>query len=141
MPKSKGISPRAALITMIVVLSAMGVAGWAILHWLLPQYWFRAYPAIPFVFMAFAVIITMLQVRWEKGVASGRTTQQRVAINITGAKMGKFLLSLILILLYWYHWNEQLKAFLLTFAIFYLISLLLETVIFVSFTKKYNQKG
>lgn len=141
MAKGKGISPRAALITMIAVLSVMGIAGWAVLHWLLPQYWFRAYPAIPLVFMVFAAIITMLEVRWEKGVASGRTTQQRVSINITGAKMGKFLLSLILILLYWYHWNEQLKAFLLIFAIFYLVSLVLETVIFVSFTKKYNRKG
>ena len=126
---------------MILVLSAMGVAGWAVFHWLLPQYWFRLYPAIPFVFMVFAIIIILLEDRWERGVATGRTTQQRVSINITGAKMAKLLLSLVLILLYWYHWDEQIKAFLLTFAIFYLVSLWLETLIFVSFTKKYDQKG
>lgn len=126
---------------MVLVLAAMGLAGLAIFRWWLPGYYFAAYPAIPFVFMVFAVIIILLQVRWEKGVASGRTTQQRVSVNIMGAKMGKLLLSLILVLLYWYNDGEQLRAFLLTFAVFYLVSLALETVIFVGFTKKYNQKG
>ena len=138
---SKGLSGKAAITLMISVLLAMSVAGWAILHWLLPQYQFSAYPLIPLVFMLFAVIIILLALWWEKGAAAGRTTQQRVSINLTGAKMGKLLLSLTLLLLYNYLWGEQNGAFVVVFAIFYLVCLIMETMIFLSFTKKYSRKG
>ena len=138
---SKGLSGKAAVALMVSVLLVMGVAGWAILRWVLPRYWFSAYPLIPVVFMVFAVIIVLLTARWEKGVASGRTTQQRIAVNFMGAKMGKLLLSLILILLYHYMWGEQAGSFMMVFAIFYMVCLVMETLVFLSFTKKYNRKG
>lgn len=138
---SKGLSGKAAIVVMIAVLLVMGVAGWAVLRYLLPQYWFEAYPCIPLTFMIFSVIIVLLSKRWEKGVRIGRTTQQRVAINLMGAKMGKLLLSAILIMLYVYLGGEQVKPFLLTFAIFYTAFLVMDTLLFVSFTKKYNEKG
>ena len=138
---SKGLSGKAAIMLMVSVLLFLGIAGWALLHWVLPQYWFNAYPLIPLVFVIFAVILVLLSLRWEKGVESGRTTQQRVAINLMGAKMGKLLLSLILILLYWKFWGEQTKTFFVVFAIFYAVSLFMETMVSVKFTQKYTRKG
>ena len=131
---------RSAVCLMTAVVVGMGLIGWVILRWVWPQYDFAAYPLIPLVFLITTLIIILLEIRWERGVERGRTTQQRVVVNLMGAKMAKLLLSLILVLLYWRFWGEQIRPFVVVFSLFYMVSLVLETRVFVSFTRRYAPK-
>ncbi|MCL2562101.1 MAG: hypothetical protein FWE10_07295 [Rikenellaceae bacterium] len=129
-----------AICLMTAVVVGMGFVGRALLRWVWPQYDFAAYPLIPLVFLLTTLIIILLEIRWERGVACGRTTQQRVVVNLMGAKMAKLLLSLILVFLYWRFWGEQVRPFIVVFSTFYLVCLVLETRVFVSLTKRYAPK-
>lgn len=123
---------------MVSTMLIMGAAGWALLRWVFPGHYFDAYPLIPLTFIIFAVIIVLLNLRWERRMASGRTTQQRMIINLSGVKLGKLVLSATLLLLYWKLWKEHINEFFVVFLIFYVVFLVLESRVFMSYTKNMN---
>lgn len=129
---------RKVITIMIMILLVMWIGGWAILRWLLPQYYFEVYPMIPLTFIVITVVTALLSMKWHKDVEAGRCSQQKMTMNIMAAKMGKFLLSILIILLYWIIFGHHTREFLTVFAIYYAVYLVMETLAYTYTNKKDN---
>lgn len=116
--------------TLFAIISA--VLGAVILHYALPGHYFRSYPLIPLYLYVFGLVsIYAFDV-------CRQSAPKKMLLLYLAIKMGKMILSLVLVLIYCLAVREEVKAFLLTFISFYLVYLIFETWFFFSF--EMNQK-
>lgn len=108
-------------------------AGALMLHYLFPGHYFAGYSFIPAYFFLFGIFsIYMFD-------ACRRHAPQRLLLVYMAIKVLKFLLSAIFMLIYCVAVRADVKEFLLTFVVFYLMYLIYETWFF--FTFEWNRKN
>lgn len=110
-----------------VIFIVMWLAGEVLFRTVLPQYRFRLYPAVPAMFLIFYFLTTSIVARADRKETNVTGMSRKVYNNFMIAKMVKLGLCFAVIILYKMMEWENFKAFLFTFMIFYLISLVLET--------------
>ncbi len=113
---------------MTAVGLAMWLVGEALFRWLLPEYAFGLYPAIPALFIAFGLTITWLSARWERRIKEGALTSQKAVGYFMLARMVKLLVSLAAMVCYVQFSGEPRGPFIVTFLIYYLVFLGMETI-------------
>ncbi|MGN0186709.1 MAG: hypothetical protein ACI392_03075 [Paludibacteraceae bacterium] len=97
------------------------LAGYLVLHYAVPLYYFAWYPAIPLLFMALSLPAVMLP-----RLAIGKTSAQTVNL-IFGVKILKFIIGIAFFLFYIKVIGEQKTSFAVVFTLFYFITLATET--------------
>jgi len=116
--------------TLFAVISA--VLGAVILRFALPGIYFKGYSWIPVYFYGFGLFsINIL-------TTCHRNDSQRLLMLHLAMKTIKWVISLILAVIYCLAVREDVPVFLLIFTLFYLIYLIFETWLFSSF--EVNQK-
>jgi hypothetical protein len=124
------------IVPMLVTMAVAGVAGWLLLRYALPQYYFPLYPAIPAYFMVLGLVMSIIMWYYSKQLSG------RKIVNVYMMMRGvKLLLTLGGILLYYIVIKEQMMEFGLTVAIFYLVYLFVETYLYYRFEKRSKQIG
>ncbi len=127
------ITKRNFLGLLVLFTLVGGGAGALMLNYLFPGHYFGGYPFIPAYFFLFGIFsIYMFDAcRWH--------APQRLLLVYMAIKVLKFLLSAIFMLVYCVAVRADVKEFLLTFVVFYLIYLIYETWFF--FTFEWNRKN
>jgi hypothetical protein len=121
---------------MIVVIIVMWIAGEAVFRLLLPEYGFGMYPAVPALFLIFALALTVFISAWDRKVRAGAMHKQKVLACFMMFKMAKLLVSAIAIFCYFKFVGYNNDAFLLTFAIYYMVFLALESFAIYGFERR-----
>ncbi len=115
-----------------------GLGGYGMIRAFLPQHYFSWYPAIPVYFYLFeGYYIYSFDV-------CRKHSPNRILSVYMGMKVVKMLLSMLIILFYILFVKVQKESFVLTFFIFYLLTLLNESIFFYLFEmnqKKKKEKG
>ena len=110
---------------MIVI----GVVGWLVVHHIFPQMKFNGYAIIPIFFYLMGVIFI-----WQFKVAPFHNSARIVNLYML-LKMIKTFASFIVIAIYWLIHTSYIKNFAIVFAIYYLISIMWETHIYLRMEK------
>ena len=120
-----------------LLMLVCGWGGYFILHHLCPDWYFTWYPAIPLWFYLFGWIYISIVDSVRKKAES-----KRLFLVYMGMKGFKLLTSLCIMLTYVLAVQIQKKEFLISYFLFYIISMIFETVFFSHFEKelKANQK-
>lgn len=126
----KSIQKRNYLIILTVLSLVTGIGGALILHFGLPQHYFNSYPFIPIYFYVFGFIFIYLFERVRRNI------QSKTLLLYGSLRMMKLMVSIIMLVLYGFLVKTQIKDFLLTFIVFYLIYLVFETLFFFNFEVK-----
>lgn len=107
----------------------VGIAGWFVTHRLLPNMSIIGYVIIPIFFYIMGLIFIW---RFKKAPFHN----SRYIINLFMLlKMIKLFTSFAIILIYWFIHTASIKNFAIVFIIFYLISTLWETLIYMKMEK------
>jgi hypothetical protein len=103
----------------------LGVTGFIGFNYFMPDYYFRLYPLIPlfFVFIVIGSCIVLIFIKKRKSVIDLKT--------YTILRTVKFLLFLVCIFLYSKIVDSNNVAFAIVFMLFYMISLSLESWLFM----------
>ena len=107
---------------MTMIIS--GVAAWCLLDWIFPDACFRWYPLIPtyFTVMGFLIAIGMI---WYSRSKPAKGMMIYMLLRII-----KMTVTALAVFLYYKLVGESVNAMLITAAVFYLLFLLVEAVIF-----------
>lgn len=116
------------ILTLLTLFSGVGCA--LLLRYVWPEYYFSSYPFIPIYFYVFGFIFIYLFERIRKNI------QQKTLILYASIRMMKLMVSIIVLVIYGLLIRDQIKEFLFTFIVFYLIYLIFETLFFFSFENK-----
>jgi hypothetical protein len=113
------------LLISTVILMLGGFAGFIYLKYFSPDYYFNLYPLIPvfFLLMLTGSYIALSIVRKRKSIVD-----MKIYMVI---KMIKFFLCMLMVLLYGRIFNASNVSFVIVFASFYLVYLMLETWMFM----------
>ncbi len=118
---------------MLAILAAAGLAGFALLRYGLPQYYFGWYPAIPVFFAVTGLLLLVWAVR------ARRENPGRFTITYLGMRSLKLVLTIIAILLYFGFVREQMMPFAITAFVFYEISFVVEIMQLRGHSEKANK--
>lgn len=118
------------------VLLLLWLAGWLIFRYWMPQYGFSLYNYIPGLFLLFALAFVILYERWDRKSKSGKYDFQTLTNNYIIWKGAKVVVSIIVLILCKRLAGGQFDMFLITFAVFYLAFLGLETMSISSIMKR-----
>lgn len=130
----KSTQKRNYLIILTLLTLVAGVGGALILHYMLPQYYFASYPVIPIYFFVFGFLIIYLFERVRRNI------QHKTLFLYMSIRMMKLMVSIILLVIIGFVVPSQIKEFLFTFIVFYLIYLAFETLFFFSFENKESKR-
>jgi len=130
----KSIQKRNYLIILVILTLVTGIGGGAILKYALPQYYFSTYPFIPIYFCVFGFIFIYLFERVRRNI------QNKTLLLYAYLRRMQGMVSLSGLYIYGYLVNTQIKEFLLTFIVFYLIYLVFETLFFFNFEMQESRK-
>lgn len=130
----KSIQKRNYLIILTLLSLVTGIGGALILHYGLPEHYFSSYPLIPIYFYVFGFIFIYLFERVRRNI------QSKTLLLYASLRMMKLMVSIIMLVLYGYLVGTQIKDFLFTFIIFYLIYLIFETLFFFNFEIKESKR-
>ena len=117
------------IIVTSVIVSQLII--WLVFTFFLPEYWDTNFFLIPIYFLAIEIVFCKLLERFY-------VAKQKLDWYVI-FKLGKLLLSIILVALYILAVQTQAIAFLLKFGVVYLVFLFVETWIFLDYQKA--QKG
>lgn len=117
------------IIVTSVIVSQLII--WLVFTFFLPEYWDTNFFLIPIYFLAIEIVFCKLLERFY-------VAKQKLDWYVI-FKLGKLLLSIILVALYILAIQTQAIAFLLKFGVVYLVFLFVETWIFLDYQKA--QKG
>ncbi len=118
--------------TIFALATGWGVYG--CIQWLFPTHYFSWYPAIPLCFYVFELYyIYMFDV-------CRRLAPHRLLSVYMGMKFVKMMLSIVFILAYAFLVKVQKEDFLLTSFLFYMFTLLHETIFFYWFEENLKKK-
>jgi len=123
----KNITKRNYLIILTALTLVTGIGGEIILRYGLPQYYFSSYPFIPVYFYIFGFIFIYLFERVRKNI------QNKTLLLYASIRMMKLMVSIIVLVIFGVLMRTQIKEFLFTFIVFYLIYLIFETLFFFNF--------
>lgn len=120
------------LISLTLILGGIGAV---FLQYVLPRLYFEGYPFIPVYFFLFGVFeISMFD-------ACRKNMPKRLVFFYLAVKMMKLVFSVLFLVVYCIAIHKDVKAFLLTFIVYYIVYLVHETWFFVVYeTAKKNQK-
>lgn len=117
------------MIVTSVIVSQLII--WLVFTFFLPEYWDTNFFLIPIYFLAIEIVFCKLLERFY-------VAKQKLDWYVI-FKLGKLLVSIILVVLYILAIQTQAIAFLLKFGVVYLVFLFVETWIFLDYQKA--QKG
>lgn len=123
----KKILNRNYLIILTILTLVTGIGGAVILQYALPEHYFSAYPFIPVYFYIFDFIYIYLFEHIRRNI------QNKTLLLYSSLRMMKLMTSVILLVVYGFWVDVQVKEFLITFIIFYLVYLIFETLFFFNF--------
>lgn len=118
--------------TIFALVSGFGVYG--CIKWLFPTHYFDWYPAIPVYFYLFGFYYIHMFDTCRK------CSPKKLLSVYMGMKFVKMMLSMAFILAYAFVVKVQKEDFLLTFFLFYLFTLLHETIFFYLFEDNLKKK-
>ncbi len=120
---------RSFVVCTYLIQAVCALVGRSIFVYVVPQYAFALYWAVPALFMLLSLLaVVALQ------VATNKSSQQ--AVNwIFGAKIVKFVVAMACFVAYIKVVNEQNVAFACVFLSFYLVTLVVETFYFSKLLK------
>jgi hypothetical protein len=118
----KKLTKRNAIVGLVALTLLCFIVGFLILHYLFPQNYFKLYPLIPIYFF----LLTLLEIE----ILSKYKEKEFVTMTnkFMQLKAIKLFISLMVLLLYCFVVAEQTFAFLITFFLFYIIYLIVETM-------------
>ncbi|KAA6344341.1 hypothetical protein EZS27_008037 [termite gut metagenome] len=106
----------------VTLLTALG--GFYVLHSLIPEHYFSGYPFIAIYFFVLGVVHFFLFDLYDK------YTQRKKLLFYMAIKVQKFILSIVVLVVYCLLVRTFIMEFVFTFVAFYLITLLFETIFF-----------
>lgn len=121
------------IVTLIVILILAGIAGWLLLRFAIPQYYFRWYPAIPLYFIVLSIVMAV-EMRHQS-----KRRPAKILTVLMIMRVIKLLLTIGTLLLYYWLVDEQMVAVALTMLAFYFLHLFVETYLFYRFEKQTKQ--
>lgn len=129
---SMSLTKRKFLVYLTLITVLLGTAGALVLHFFDPGHYFGGYPLIPVYFFLYGVFyIYMFD-------ACRRHAPQRMVMLFLGMKVMKFIISVLLLILYCVAVPDSAVAFMLTFVAFYLSYLIYESWFF--FVYEWNKR-
>jgi hypothetical protein len=114
--------------TLVILITTLG--GIYVLHTLIPEHYFGAYPFIPMYFFVLGGIHFFLFGLYNK------FTQKKKMLFYMVMKIQKLILSIALLVIYCLVVRVFVLEFAFTFVSFYLITLFFETIFFYNFEWK-----
>lgn len=115
-------------LTYLLYLTAftlvVGVIGALLLLYGWPGTYFAAYPFIPIYFYIFGFILIQMFERIKKNI------QSKTLLLYVSIRMMKLLISVIVLAIYGLVLHSQIKEFMFTFVVFYLLFLVFDTCFF-----------
>jgi hypothetical protein len=116
-----------------IIMVVLGWGGWFLLKKFAPEISVGWYPYLPATFLVLGLLLTTVLEKVDK-------TNQRKLVNIYMLlKMSKLAVVLAFILAYYVLVKANMRLFLLVFAVYYLLYLLLEFYAFYITEKKIKQ--
>lgn len=111
-----------------------GIVGWVILKILYPEHYFSLYPCIPVFFFLFGVyyITTFDQFR--------QYAPKKLLSVYLGMKFVKMVISMMLLFIYILVIKVHKSDFVITFFLFYLMTILFETIFFCLYEQNLKKK-
>ena len=116
-----------------IITIVIGVTGWLVVHHIFPQMKFNGFAIIPSFFYVMGLVFI---IRFK--VAPFHNSAYIVNLYML-LKMIKIFASFAIILIYWLIHTTYIKNFAIVFVIFYLISIMWETVMYMRM-EKYMKK-
>ena len=125
---------RNFILLLALCAAASGTGGWLLFQKVIPEHYFGGYCLIPVYFFLFGL--------FSIGVFDmcRRRAPQKMLLAYLALKALKLISSVMLMVIHCVAMPEDTKAFLLTFAAFYLLYLLFETGFFFAFEMNLKQK-
>lgn len=132
-----------------ITRNGMGIiaAGTLIVMWVIaetvyrhffPQFYFRPLYVVPVIFLIFALVTTFCIGRREKRLYAGKISHAKAFRGFMISKSVKLAVSLAILLGGIGIVGKQYKSFLVCFLAFYLVYLVLETMMQYNFEKRYK---
>lgn len=118
-----------------VIMIIIGVSGWLVVHHILPQMRFNGYAIIPVFFYIMGLIFI-----WRFKEAPFHNSAYIVNLYML-LKIIKSSISVAIIVIYWIIHTTFVKNFAIVFIIFYLISMLWETLIYMKMERYMKYKS
>lgn len=118
---------RTYLICLTVFSLVAGIIGALLLQYGWPGLYFDAYPFIPVYFYIFGFTLVYMFERIRKNI------QNKSLMLYISIRMMKLLISIIVLVVYGLLIQVQIKEFMFTFIVFYLLFLVFDTYFFFKF--------
>lgn len=112
-----------------IIMIIIGVGGWLVVHHLFPQMKFNGYAIIPCFFYLMGVVFI-----WRFKVAPFHNSARIVNLYML-LRMIKIFASFAVLVIYWLIHTTYIKNFAIVFVVFYLISIMWETHIYLRMEK------
>ncbi len=120
---------RNFVVCTYLIQAVCALIGRAIFVYVVPQYAFALYWAVPALFMLLSLLAAVaLQ-------ATAHKSSQQAVNWIFGAKLSKFIIAITYFVVYIKVVCEQNVAFAITFVAFYFVTLVVETIFFSKLLK------
>lgn len=112
-----------------IIMIVIGVGGWLVVHHIFPQMKFNGYAIVPSFFYLMGLIFI-----WRFKIAPFHNSGHIVNIYML-LKMIKTFASFIVIAIYWLIHTTYIKNFAIVFAIYYILSIIWETLMYLRMEK------
>lgn len=112
-----------------IIMIVIGVGGWLVVHHIFPQMKFNGYAIVPSFFYLIGLIFI-----WRFKIAPFHNSVHIVNIYML-LKMIKTFASFIVIAIYWLIHTTYIKNFAIVFAIYYILSIIWETLMYLRMEK------
>ncbi len=112
-----------------IIMIVIGVGGWLVVHHIFPQMKFNGYAIVPTFFYLMGLIFI-----WRFKIAPFHNSGHIVNIYML-LKMIKTFASFIVIAIYWLIHTTYIKNFAIVFAIYYILSIIWETLMYLRMEK------
>jgi hypothetical protein len=127
-----------ATIFMAAILLLLWAAMMIVFKNVMPQYDFATAHIIPAVFLAFLLLFTLLSARWEKKLADDSVSLPQVFNYFLMWKMSKMLVGVVLVFCCQTFERMEFRVFLILFALFYIVFMVLETFALRGIERRYK---
>ncbi|MCL2097805.1 MAG: hypothetical protein FWH23_03490 [Bacteroidales bacterium] len=121
------------ILSLLATVVIAGLAGWIVLYWIFPAYYFRWYPLIPAYFILLGLFMSIGMYHYSRHKA------QKILTAYMLSRAIKIVLTLGSVLLYYWLAGENITEMVITTLIFYFLYLFVEIAIFYRFEKMTRQ--
>lgn len=124
----------------MAVIALLWLGGALLLRYVVPQYGFGwVYHLIPVLFLILTFVAMVLCAGWEYEVRTGRVEHSAIVNRYMAWKGIKVGVCLLFIAGYWLISGNMFNYFLLTFMIFYVVSLAMESMLFMKMQRNISR--